>query len=109
EERQRARGSRDADYVSALEDPASGSAELAALVEALRVGETRFFRHPAQLEALARGPLLELGKRLGGRKKIRAWSAGCASGEEPLTIAMLIAATMSPEEGWDVEVLATDI
>src|SRR3954451_3270597 len=60
-------------YVARL---GADSAELARLVELLRVGETRFFRHRAQLEVLAERVLPSL------PHPVAAWSAGCASGEE---------------------------
>jgi chemotaxis protein methyltransferase CheR len=68
-------------------DPA-GQAELAALIEHLVVQETYFFREVDQLEFLVDrlvAPLVASGRRP------RIWSAACATGEEPLTIAMLLA------------------
>ena len=59
--------------------------ELDRLIELLRVGETRFFRHRAQLAALGERVLPSL------RGPVSAWSAGCASGEEAWTLAMMLA------------------
>ncbi len=86
-------------YVARL---GSDGAELEALTEALRVGETRFFRHKAQVEALRRHAIPE--RIAQGREKLRAWSAGCATGEEAWTLAMLLA-----EAGRPFEVIGTDL
>ena len=110
EERMRATGALAPEiYRRLLDDGQLGAAEQWALVEALRVGETRFFRHPRQLADLARGPLAELALRLADRRRVRAWSAGCATGQEPLTLAMLLCDVMAPDDGWRIEVHGSDI
>jgi chemotaxis protein methyltransferase CheR len=83
--------------------------ELDALSEALRVGETSFFRHKAHMGALRRIVAPDLAARHVEDRRVRVWSAGCASGEEPYTLAMVLAEAMPPERGWRIEVLATDI
>jgi chemotaxis protein methyltransferase CheR len=94
-ERAAALGLGDEEYVAR----ATGDAEeLARLVELLRVGETRFFRHQAQLEALRERVLPSL------RPPVAAWSAGCASGEEAWTLAMMLA-----ERGLPFSLWATDL
>ncbi|MDB4944683.1 MAG: methyltransferase, CheR-type [Labilithrix sp.] len=80
---------------------ASGDASISALVEEARIGETYFFREPHQLAFLQR-EVLEPAASSGA--PVRVWSAGCASGEEPYSIAMLLAAA-----GMSGEVLGTDI
>ena len=57
------------------------------LVSELTVGETYFFRDPAQLEFIRRTILPELRSQPG--RAIRAWSSGCASGEEAYSLAIL--------------------
>ncbi|HEX6834974.1 MAG TPA: protein-glutamate O-methyltransferase CheR [Polyangia bacterium] len=94
-ERATALGVSDEDYVTRA---AADAAELDRLIELLRVGETRFFRHRAQLAALAERVLPTL------RSPVAAWSAGCASGEEAWTLAMLLA-----ERGVGFDVWATDL
>ena len=94
-ERAAALGVSDAEYVVRA---AAEPAELDRLIELLRVGETRFFRHRAQLDALVERVLPAL------RAPVRAWSAGCASGEEAWTLAMLLA-----ERGVAFELWATDL
>jgi chemotaxis protein methyltransferase CheR len=83
-------------------DPA-GPAELDALVNALVVGETYFFREADQLEVLV-SEILEPRLRAGGRPRV--WSAACSTGEEPLTLAMMLAGRRLLD---DVRIVATDI
>lgn len=82
------------------------AAELERLVELLRVGETRFYRHPRQLQAIRRIALPELRAACEKeRRPLRVWSAACATGEEAYTLALLL------RQG-DVErfeILATDL
>lgn len=99
----------DAAYADLLAAPGSAG-ERAILVEALRVGETRFFRHQAHVRALVDvvAPALQrrLGRAPGSRRVVRAWSAGCATGEEAYTLAMILGSELA---GWEVRVLATDV
>jgi chemotaxis protein methyltransferase CheR len=94
-ERAAALGVSDEEYATRA---AGDAEELGRLIELLRVGETRFFRHGAQLDALGERVLPSL------RSPVRAWSAGCASGEEAWTLAMLLA-----ERGLQFELWATDL
>jgi chemotaxis protein methyltransferase CheR len=106
ERRRRLKSPSLADYAVQLER-AEGAAELERLVEALRVGETRFFRLGDQERALRRVALPEIG----GRRPLRIWSAGCATGEEPYTVAMIVDDWLRTELGaaQGFEVLGTDI
>lgn len=76
------------------------------LVDELMVGETYFFREPSQFEFLRRHVLPELRKQRNEHHCLRAWSAGCASGEEAYSLAILF-----EEEGFGgrATILATDI
>src|SRR5262245_37162913 len=76
-----------ADYL-ALIDSGRGVAELAELIEAVRVGESRLFRHRRQCDAL--GSVIAPALRARGRRPICVWSAGCAAGEEPYTLAIVL-------------------
>ena len=69
-----------------------GKAELAKLVENLTVNETSFFRNKAQLDLFHKQILNEMisAKQERGEFDIRIWSAGCSTGQEPYTIAMLV-------------------
>lgn len=80
-------------YAALLTSP-RGEAELAALIEAVRVGETRFFRHQPQVTALLEVVVPAL--RDAGVKAPRVWSAGCASGEEPYTLALVLRKALPP-------------
>jgi chemotaxis protein methyltransferase CheR len=61
-----------------------------ALIANLTVGETYFFREPTQFEALRNRVLPDLRRRLANGGRLRVWSAGCASGEEPYSLAILL-------------------
>jgi chemotaxis protein methyltransferase CheR len=76
------------------------------LVGELTVGETYFFREPAQFDFIRKEVLPEICRRRGPDHEIRIWSAGCASGEEPYSLAILCA-----REGLAgrVRLLGTDI
>lgn len=77
-----------------------------ALLAELTVGETYFFRDEGQLDLLRTTILPDLLRTRGPEAPIRIWSAGCASGEEPYTLAMLLR-----EAGWPrtARILGTDV
>jgi chemotaxis protein methyltransferase CheR len=83
-------------------DPAAGE-ELHALADALVVNETYFFREADQLRVLAHEIVPEILKR---RAAARVWCAACSTGEEPLTVAMLLAQRGLLDK---VELIASDI
>ena len=82
------------------------------MIDAITTNETRFFREPKHFEYLI-GTLFPLWRKLAGQglrsKKVRVWSAGCSTGEEPYSLAMVLAENLPACEGWDVRILATDI
>ena len=84
--------------------------ELSDLMDVLTTNETYFFREAFQLKALTDEilPEVKVAKEKKGDKTLRIWSAGCSTGEEPYTIAMLIM-EMGIFHGWRVEVVGTDI
>ena len=79
------------------------------MLDRLVTNETRFFREPSQFEFLENDVLPrwrdEASKQARSRR-VRVWSAGCSTGQEPYSIAMTLLAQL---EGWDIEVLATDL
>ncbi len=75
----------------------------------LTVGETYFFRHPRSYKALERYILPELISRRQKSRQLRIWSAGCATGEEPYSVAILLKAIIPDLRLWNITVLATDI
>lgn len=82
--------------------------ELSFIVDVLTVNETYFFREMSQLKTLSEEILPELKNTNRESKKIRIWSAGCSTGEEPYTIAMMVL-EQGVFLGWDVEILGSDI
>ncbi len=91
-------------YLSFVNSP-GGDAELSALVEAVRVGETRFFRHKPQVDALVEVVVPAFRER--EIKNPRVWSAGCATGEEAYTLALVLSASLP--RGVVPTILATDV
>ncbi|HLL54914.1 MAG TPA: CheR family methyltransferase, partial [Myxococcaceae bacterium] len=96
------------EYVKRLRTPNSGEQELRALLPFVTVGKTEFFRDPRQFRALEKRVLPDLlNLARSERRKISIWSAGCATGEEPYSLAMaLIETGARPQE---VDLLATDV
>ena len=90
-----------------LRAAAPGDPARRAFVEALTISETYFFRIGGQFEALAERvlPALIVGRRR--TRRLRLWSAGCSTGEEAWTLAILLERLAPP--GWDATVLATDV
>jgi chemotaxis protein methyltransferase CheR len=87
-------------YRRVLADPV----ERVRFVDAICTNETHFFREAHHFEYLER--TLIPSWRARGKRPIRIWSAGCSTGEEPYSIAMVLAEQL---EGWDLEILATDV
>jgi chemotaxis protein methyltransferase CheR len=83
----RTRAAAAADYLEALR---TGQAELDELITELTVGETYFFREPLQWEVLRDQVLPELLRARPAGHVLRVWSAGCASGEEAYSLAVLL-------------------
>ena len=76
----------------------------------LTVGETYFFREKQSFEAVQSHILPELRRaRQGGERRLRIWSAGCCTGEEPYSIAILLDKIMPDLRDWRVTILGTDI
>jgi len=95
-------------YLDRLESPELSREERRALAKELTVGETYFFRDADQLRAFSASALPE---RLHARsevRRLRILSAGCASGEEPYSLAMLIQ-EHSEAMAWDVSIRAVDV
>ncbi|MDQ1695199.1 MAG: chemotaxis protein methyltransferase CheR [Frankiaceae bacterium] len=108
-ERMRASGCTDVGaYLALLTGPA-GDAERQALLDEVTIPETHFFRNPPQIRALRKHVLPELLRQAAGTKRLRIWSAGCSTGEEPYTIAMLLRELLPVSSGWDIRIIATDI
>lgn len=85
--------------------------EYEALLERLLTQETSFFRYPGVYEAFEKRVLPELHTKKFWKnpRTLRVWSAGCSTGEEPYSIAITIADSLSFSDAWNVEILATDV
>jgi chemotaxis protein methyltransferase CheR len=85
--------------------------EYEALLERLLTQETSFFRYPAVYEAFEKRVLPELHAKKFWKdpRTLRIWSAGCSTGEEPYSIAITIADSLSFADAWNVDILATDV
>ena len=78
--------------------------ELVAMIEAMTTNKTSFFREPQHFDYLRRQIVPGLRNRKG-----RIWSAGCSSGEEPYSIAILLNEAIQDFVLWDISILATDL
>jgi chemotaxis protein methyltransferase CheR len=92
-----------------LEDPTGR--EFSLLVDSLSTNLTKFFREEQHFEFLRRRflPWLLESKRRRRDFRIRGWSAGCSSGEEPYSLAITLLEAMGGQGRWDVKLLATDV
>jgi chemotaxis protein methyltransferase CheR len=79
------------------------------LVDNLTTNETYFFRESAQLRAFTDEILPEIREQNAKRRRLRIWSAGCSTGEEPYTIAILVLESGDWWRDWQVEILGSDI
>jgi chemotaxis protein methyltransferase CheR len=79
------------------------------VVEALLNNETYFFRDRAPFDVLQRHALPELAQRRHKSKRIRIWSAGCSTGQEVYSLAMLFAEEPEKWAGWTIDILGTDV
>lgn len=85
--------------------------EYDALLQNLLTQETSFFRYPAIYEVLEKKvlPDMHMKKFWENPRSLRIWSAGCATGEEPYSIAVTIADALEFADAWNIHILATDI
>lgn len=82
--------------------------EINELLDTVTTNETYFFRELNQLEAFQKEILPELARRNAASRKLRIWSAGCSTGEEPYTLAIMLRET-GLFTGWTVDITGTDI
>ncbi|HUI81775.1 MAG TPA: CheR family methyltransferase [Bryobacteraceae bacterium] len=94
------------DYLFAAD---TGRSELVHLIDVVTTNKTDFFREPDHFEFLTSKALPDLDARLGSGRKSLIWSAGCSTGEEPYTLAMVLSEYAQGRPGFRFNILATDI
>jgi len=94
-------------YRSLLEK--GGADELEQFTNLITTNLTAFFREPHHFEYLKESILPELLKKRRNSSKIRIWSAGCSTGEEPYSIAIALKEAIPSFGSWDIKILATDL
>lgn len=99
------------EYYNFLRFDAGKALEIKKLFEVITTNETSFYRNPPQLQVFQDKVLVEVLKECRSNgKKLRIWSAGCSTGEEPYTISMIIHEMLRNEiSGWDIKVTANDL
>jgi len=85
--------------------------EMVHLINAVTTNKTDFFREPSHFDYLIQTALPETENRMRfePRRKLKIWSAGCSTGEEPYTLAMVLADVQAARSNFNFEILATDI
>jgi chemotaxis protein methyltransferase CheR len=79
------------------------------VVEALLNNETYFFRDRTPFDTLSKHALPALAARRASKKRLRIWSAGCSTGQEAYSLAMLFADDAQKWKGWTIDILGTDV
>ena len=99
------------DYVFMVGYADPHGVEMQALANLVTTNETYMFREYEQLQAFANHCLPEVlsAKQARGERTLRIWSAGCSSGEEAYTLAMIVQEVFPQAQSWNCEIIATDI
>lgn len=100
-----------ADYAFLLRFGDSDGQEMQALANLVTTNETYMFREFEQLQAFADHclPMVLKPREATNDRQLRIWSAGCSSGEEPYTLAIILQEVMHDCDAWDIKIIATDI
>jgi chemotaxis protein methyltransferase CheR len=96
-------------YLNYLKASPKGSTEWRTLAEQLTVNETFFFRNTDNFVALAQIVLPERIRAKAETKQLRILSAGCSSGDEPYSLAIMVREALPDLEAWDVKIIGIDI
>ena len=98
-------------YYKLITDANTGKAELLSFLDVLTINETSFFRNKPQLDLFQYSILPEIisKKRMKNDFTLKIWSAGCSTGQEPYTIAIILNELMTDIKGWKVSILASDL
>jgi chemotaxis protein methyltransferase CheR len=99
------------EYCDYLFSPDGKKRELDHMIDAVTTNKTDFFREPAHFDYLAKTALPEILKKRGGGPDVslKFWSAGCSTGEEPYTLAMVLNDFADEHDGFQFSIFATDI
>ncbi len=95
------------EYCKFLFSPEGLDSEITHLIDVVTTNTTDFFREPKHFELLLSQILPDLFQR--NKKSLKIWSAGCSSGEEPYTLAMVLSEFAGKNSSFDFSILATDI
>ncbi len=102
-----------ADYLAFLDSAKASKKDAQDFVNALTTNLTRFYREDHHFDHLEKyiGQIIAQKPRISenGKPRLRIWSAGCSSGQEPYTIAMCLLSKYPELKRWDFKILATDI
>jgi chemotaxis protein methyltransferase CheR len=99
------------DYLCYLTYDKGKDAEMRFLYNSISTNETSFFRDPVQLDVFRLGVLPGIieAKKKRGEKSFKIWSAACSTGEEPLTLAMILMEEGLHTLGWTIDIIGSDI
>jgi chemotaxis protein methyltransferase CheR len=96
------------EYDNYLFSPDGAKLELVQMIDLVTTNKTDFFREPEHFDYLIEQVLPEW-SRVHGNRRLMVWSAGCSTGQEPYTLAMVLSEYASNQPGFDFQILATDI
>lgn len=94
-------------YLRLLKSP--DDSEITEFINAITTNLTSFFREVHHFDYLAKNILPKILRRNHQSRRLRIWSAGCSTGEEPYSIAIVVKETLPQHESWDARILATDL
>ncbi len=97
------------EYYQRLTDPDRGKSLRQQLANTLTIGESHFFRDAGQFNALYDHVLPELIEQRRSLRMLRIWSAGCSSGEEPYSLAIMLRELIPDIDQWTITIQGTDI
>lgn len=99
------------EYCEFLFSPQGQEEEMVHLINVITTNKTDFFREPSHFAYLTQTalPTLQNQQNFTGRNSLKIWSAGCSTGEEPYTLAMVLAEVQATQPGFKFDILATDI
>ena len=97
------------DYFQYLQFDPRRQEEYVELANCVTTNETFFFRDSVQIDCLRSSLLPQAIQHREGERRLRIWSAGCSSGEEPYTLAMILSEAFPQLDAWNIDIVATDI